>query len=382
MLRVINSVFGHPDETMLLLKDTPKSRVNRIGTMQNIAATIDEITNETPERMSDFLYDYLHARGGNRLQGSNNIERLNATTWAANCYVTSNALIEEKLYAKKSNPDGEMSRFLEFSWTSGNDLSKLESDEIFAPLDSNYGVAGDVYVQFLIRNLATAVDTLERMGRIIDTKAQLTNRERHWSAMVATHLAGGLMARQAEVLAFSDDDFTRIVNWIVGELLERKRKAKVSQGEKASVLGAFLADHFSNTLIINSSANLRPNSPMQAPIREPRGKLCVRYEPDTKKIYVRRSLFRQFCNDRQLSLAEVLNHLHEAKKYIGERRVRLGKGLAVSQPELVLIFRDPDNPFSDTDADTDTGTGIGADTETTSDTRETDPDRMGAVSGR
>ncbi len=382
MLRVINSVFGHPDETMLLLKDTPKSRINRIGTMQNIAATIDEITNETPEKMSDFLYDYLHARGGNRLQGSNNIERLNATTWAANCYVTSNALIEEKLYAKKSNPDGEMSRFLEFSWASGNTLSKLESDAIFAPLDSNYGWAGDVYVQFLIRNLTIAVDTLERMGRIIDMKAQLTNRERHWSAMVATHLSGGLMARQAGVLAFSDDDFTRVVNWIVAELIERKNKAKASEGEKASVLGAFLADHFNDTLIINSSASLRPNGVAEVPIREPRGKLCVRYEPDTQNIYIRRSLFRKFCNDRQLSLAEVLNYLRETKKYVGERRVRLGKGLAFSQPELVLIFRDPGNPFSDVTSDTGTGTGTGTDTAATSDAWETDPDHVGAVSDR
>lgn len=58
--------------------------------------------------------------------------------------------------------------------------------------------------------------------------------------------------------------------------------------------------------------------------------------------------------------------------------MRLGKGLAFSQPELVLIFRDPGNPFSDATSDTGTGT----DTAATSDAWETDPDRVGAVSDR
>lgn len=351
MLKVINSVFGHPEETMLILRDTVKSRINRIGTMQNISATIDEITNEPPERMSDFLYDFLHARGGNRLQGSHNIERLNTTTWAANCYVTSNALIEDKLYSIKRNPDGEMSRFLEFEWTPGNDLSKLESDEIFGPLDKNYGWAGDVYVQFLIRNFSLALDTLERMGQIIDTKAALTNRERHWSAMVATHLTGGLMARQAGLLSFTNEDFTRVVDWIVKQLIARMSKAKSSAQDFSSILGAFLADHVNDALIIRSTATRKLNpTGLDAPIREPRGKLCVRYEPDTQNIYVRRTLFRKYCSDQQVSYAQVLKYMTATKRFLGERKMRLAKGLAFSHPEDVLVFHDPEGNYFGEDA--------------------------------
>lgn len=349
MLKAINSVFGHPEELILIRNDTPKSRINRIGTMQNISPTIDEITNETPEHMSEFLYQYLHGRGGNRLQGSNNIERLNTTTWRSNCYVTANSFIEEKLYTKKRTPDGEMSRFLEFEWCQGNDYTKTESDAIFGLLDSNYGWAGDIYIQYVIRNLRTVQDTLDRMGLIIDTKANLGNRERFWSSLVATHLTGGLMARQAGVLDFTDDDFTRVVDWIVKELIDRcATAAKAVKNSHTTILGSFINDHVNDTLIINSTTT-RKVPGLEAPIREPRQKLHIRFEPDTRMIYVRRSVFRKYCSESQTSYAQTLKHLKAEKKFIGERKMRLGKGMAFSQPEDVLVFDDSDAQlFKDT----------------------------------
>ncbi len=365
MLKAINSVFGHPEELLLLRNDTSKSRLNRIGTMQNISTTIDEITNETPENMSEFLYQFLHGRGGNRLQGSNNIERLNTTTWKSNCYVTSNAFIEEKLHAKKRSPDGEMSRFLEFPWYQGNDYTKAESDAIFGLLDTNYGWAGDLYMQYVIRNLGTVQDTLDRLGQIVDTKAKLGNRERFWSELVATHLTGGLMARQAGVLDFTDDDFARVVDWIVKELSERRENAaKAAANDHTTILGSFINDHVNDTLIINSTATRRMPS-IEAPIREPRNKLHIRYEPDTKMIFVRKGIFRRYCSENQTGYAQVLKRLKKLGTFVGERKMRLGKGMAFSQPEDVLVFDDSDAQlFKDNPVDT-------------THARDTDHDSMG-----
>ena len=338
MLKLVNSIFGHPDELMLIKADTMNARMHRIGTMQNITATIDEITNETPELTSEFLYSYMQARGKIRLQGSINMERTNTTSWEANALVTGNAPIEDKLYYKKRNPDGEMARMLEFHWVRGNDLTKAETDKIFDELQHNYGVAGEPYMQYVIRELPANIKALEDMQQAIDKAAGLTQRERFWSNLAATPMAGGLIARAAGVLDFTDEDFGRVYKWLIDVLIEKRKAVVQVIHEPGTMLGAFLSEHINDTLIINSGVTRKPGTMQESPIREPRGKLYVRHEPDTELLYINKTQFRKFCSDGQVPFAEVLSSLTKAKRYKGEKKLRMGKGFQVTEPEVVLMF--------------------------------------------
>lgn len=339
MLRVVNSIFGHPEDLMLIKSDTMNSRISRIGAMQNITPTIDEITNEPPEVTSDFLYDFLQARGKNRLKHSHNIERINSTTWKTNCLVTANAPIEDKLYVNKRSPDGELARFLDIEYYAGNTLSKTESDEIFNPLKTNYGWAGDVYMQYVIQNLPAIIKLLDKLQKSIDKAAGLTQRERYWSGLAVTPLVGGLVARSAGVLEFTDEDFKRVYDYVVALLIQkRKNQIKVTKSAPELILGSFLSEHINDLLVINSGASRKPGSMAEAPIREPRGRLYIRYEPDTKLIYVSKTKFRAFCTAGQTSYSGVLEAMGKKKTFMGEKKVRMGKGMQLSHPEAALIF--------------------------------------------
>lgn len=339
MLRMINSIFGHPDDLMLIKSDTMNSRISRIGTLQNITPTIDEITNEPPEVTSDFLYDFLQARGKNRMKHSFNVERLNATSWKSNCVVTANSPIEEKLYMKKRAPDGELARCLDIEYRPGNTISKAESDAVFAPLKSNYGWAGDKYMQYVIQHLPKVVQLLEKMQKSIDQAAGLTQRERYWSGLAVTPLVGGLVARSAGVLEFTDEDFKRVYDYVVQLLISKREvQSRSSNAAPELVLGAFCSEHINDMLIINSGVMLKPGAMTEAPIREPRGKLYIRYEPDTKIAYINKTKFRSFCTAGQTSFSGVLDALKKKKVYIGERKIRMGKGMQLSQPEAALLF--------------------------------------------
>jgi len=351
MLRMINSVFGHPEEMMLIKSDTMNSRISRIGTLQNITATIDEITNEPPEVTSDFLYEFLQARGKNRLKHSHNIERINATTWKTNCVVTANSPIEDKLYVKKRSPDGELARCLDIEYQPGNTLSKSESDAVFAPLKSNYGWAGDIYMQYVIRELPGVIKLLDKVQNSVDKAAGLTQRERYWSGLVVTRLVGGLAARSAGVLEFSDEDFKRVYDFAVALLIaKRMAQTKVTKAAPDLVLGSFLSEHINDVLVINSGASRKAGAMAEAPIREPRGKLYIRYEPDTKLIYVSKTQFRAFCTAGQTSYTGVLDAMKKQKTFLGEKKVRMGKGMQLSHPEAALIFtNEGDTLFEDGD---------------------------------
>ena len=137
---------------------------------------------------------------------------------------------------------------------------------------------------------------------------------------------------------FSDSDFERIHNW-TGEMLVNKRKASITSASDPSLmLGAFLSENINNVLIINSGARRNSLVTREAAIREPRGPLVVRYEPDTKELFVNRPKFRKFCTESQVAYEGVLASLNKKGQFLGERKVRMGKGLQFSDPEMALVF--------------------------------------------
>jgi len=167
----------------------------------------------------------------------------------------------------------------------------------------------------------------------------LTQRERYWSGLAVTPLVGGLVARSAGVLEFTDEDFKRIYDYVVALLIaKRMNQVKVTKSAPELVLGSFLSEHINDLLVINSGALRKPGAMAEAPIREPRGKLYIRYEPDTKLIYVSKTKFRAFCTIGQTSYAGVLEAIVKNKTFVGEEKGRMGKGMQLSHPECALIF--------------------------------------------
>jgi hypothetical protein len=338
MLRMINSIFGHPDDLMLIRDDTPNARAQIVGTLQNYTVTLDEITNDTPEALSQFLYNHLHGRGKERQSASANSIRLNTVSWLCNLVTTGNSTLEDKLLSKKRNPDGELARFLEFQYLPGSDVDKAESDTVFDTLKTNYGVAGEQYVQYLIREMDASIKTLSSMQKSIDKAAKLTQRERYWSTIAATTLTGGLLARASGVLDFSDDDFERVFKWIIAVLKAKRQAVTTAPSEPSLMLGAFLSEHINDALIINGGIDRKANMAQEAPIREPRGKLYIRYEPDTKHLYINKRKFREYCTQGQISYASVIAAMTSLGCFVADKKARMGKGTPFSQPEAVLIF--------------------------------------------
>ena len=110
------------------------------------------------------------------------------------------------------------------------------------------------------------------------------------------------------------------------------------------MLGAFLSEHVNDMLVIQGGAS---RGVQEAPIREPRGKLYVRYEPDTKMLFINKTKFREYCIKSQVSYANVLTHMEKQGVFLEEKKVRMGRGLAVSQPDMALIFTNQNDVLFD-----------------------------------
>jgi hypothetical protein len=337
VLKMCNSVWGHPEELMLQWKDTMNSMINRLGVMNNLPVTIDEITKLSGDQFSDLAYSISQGRGKNRLKQHENVERINNIKWGTIGLASSNASFYDKLASLKATPDGEYMRLLEYRIDLTGNLSKEEADAIFNRLYDNYGHAGIEYAKHLVADLETVLDTVMQVQQRLDKEIGLTNRERFWSAIIACNIAGALIAKDLGIINF---DIKRVYKWIVDEVKIMRNEIKAPAASlTASAINEFLNEHRAAILVINNEADARSGME-QLPMVEPKfNNLYIRMEPDTKKMFVNAKQLRAYCSEQQITLKDTLKALEEDKAYLGLVKKRLAKGTKIpSGPVDTYVF--------------------------------------------
>jgi hypothetical protein len=334
---------------MLQWKDTMNSMVHRLGIMNNLPVTIDEITKLSGDHFSDLAYGISQGRGKNRMQQHSNSERINLTKWATMALASSNASFQDKLAALKATPDGEFMRLFEYRIEMTDKISKEDADVIFNKLYSNYGHAGQEYIKYLVGNLEDAINTVLQVQQKIDAAIGLTNRERFWSAVVACNIAGALMAKDLGIIP--DFDIGRVYRWAINEVKAMRADIKApTANSQASVIGEFMNENRASTLVINAKVDGRTGME-QLPIVEPKfNDLFVRIEPDDKLLYINAKQLRGYCSKNQITLKEILKDLESNAIYLGLVKKRLSKGTKIpSSPVDAYKFDLSKGHFLDTD---------------------------------
>jgi hypothetical protein len=342
-LYMCNSVYGEPQKLASIWKDTINSKMHRLGVLNNLPNTIDEITNTTPQEFSDLSYSISQGRGKNRMKASTNEMRLNNTTWQGITLASSNASFYEKLGAAKNSPDGESMRLLEYAIKPTEIIGVAEGKQMFDhQLLENFGHAGEIYAQWLVNNLEDAQALLAKVQARIDKAVQFTSRERFWSAVAACNITGGLISRS---LGLHDYDMAAVYEWLLKMLGEMREDIKPPQSNPAILLGEFINSHMNNALVVNGEMDARSN--MEAmPLWEPRGELLIRYEPDNKHLYVAAKQFKDFCVKQQVNYKTMLKELQDANVFVEGMNKRMSKGMKVVSPAVrVLKFDASSNEF-------------------------------------
>lgn len=346
-LFMANSVIGDPARLCTIWKDTKAAKFLRMGIMNNFANTIDEITNTPPAEFSDLIYGASQGRGADRSKASSNELRLNTTTWQSITLCSSNASFYEKLAALKNSPDGEMMRLIEYRIEPSSIIDPVVAKHMFDhQLRENYGHAGDVYAEWLINNLEEAKSTLQAIQAKIDKELKLTSRERFWSAVLACNITGGLIAKN---LGLIDYDMKAIYGWATKMILGMREEVKPPVEDVASIIGDYINRHMQNILVVNDEGDRRAKM-APVPLLEPRGELLIRYEPDTKKLFIVAGPFKKYCVEHQINYKHVLEQLKKKGIFIDTMNKRMSKGMRIVSPGVhSLVFDCSINDFINMD---------------------------------
>lgn len=337
VLKMANSVIGHPEELMSQWKDTYNHKIHRLGVLNNFAYTCDEITKMTGDEFSDISYSVSQGHNKGRMMSQENAERPNKTTWATISLCSSNASFYDKLRALKKTPDGEMMRVVEYTVERTGNLSKSEADDIFSLMYEHYGHAGPIYAQYLLQNKEAVIKTLHSVRKYIDDMVGFESRERFHSAVAACNITGGMIAKSIGLI---DYDMERILQWTIGMLRNLKLTLVAPGQDNKAIVGEFINENWYKVLVINDQADNRTGLE-QLPILEPRQELAIRIEPDTKRTYVSAKVFRAYCAKQQVSVQQMLDTLKAAGAYEGTMKKRMSKGTKIPSPPVeAFVFNE------------------------------------------
>lgn len=345
VLNMINSVYGHPKELRLKQDDTANGRLQWVGILNNLPATMDELTNMGPGDYSDFLYALSNGKGKERMQAGTNELRENNTTWQSITVATSNASFAEKLSIIKKNPEGELMRLIEYPINKVDAINTLQAKQMFdRDLLHNYGHAGPVYIRYLLENAEFIQRRCDNLQLKIDQELQLEPKERFWSATVAANIAGGLTARDAKLI---DWNIKRIYNYACGLVDDLRKNGVTPVDDARQTVADYLYRNIQNILVVNGEVDRRTNL-QSAPKREPKGELLVRIEPDTKRMFIIAKSFKEHCVKFQISYQDTVSKLEKEGRIIDKRGVRLSKGTTISGDNIhCLWFKIDDDDFID-----------------------------------
>jgi hypothetical protein len=337
ILHMCNSVWGSPDEMCGVQDDTMNAKVMRLGVFNNLPYVVDEITNMEAKDFSNLVYNITQGRGKDRVKASANELRKNLTTWQTIALCSSNSSFYEKLTGGfKKNPDGEMMRLLEYKIDYTKSLDPEIAKQMFDhQLLQNYGHAGLIYAKWLICNLEEAKNAVKSTQLKIDRELKLSQRERFWSAVLAANIAGGLIAKQLKII---DWDMRAIYRWSLAMVNDLRKEVKPVNNSSTEILGDYLLRHINNTVVVNGTLDKRSMS--ELPILTPKGELYVRYEPDTKKLFVAAKHFKNDCVRQQINYKETLRDLENKGIYLGADTKRLSTGMAISITGVHSLFFD------------------------------------------
>jgi hypothetical protein len=75
-------------------------------------------------------------------------------------------------------------------------------------------------------------------------------------------------------------------------------------------------------------------------VLEPRGELLIRYEPDTKRMYLAAKAFKNDCVQYQINYRDTVEMLDKSGFLIKTEVKRLSKGMKVASPGVQTLVLD------------------------------------------
>jgi len=222
-LRMAASVWGHPNRYRVNAATSDVAMLQRAGLLNSEPLISDEITTKNREKLEwfpTFCFSYSEGGGKDRMEGGANKERINTSFWKGLCLMASNTIVLDYMTGtRKHSSEGELRRMLEYNprmklrWTDA-ELALIKT------YDDNYGVAGPLFIQWVLQNRETVKRVLAEVSARLKKEFNIVDDERFWLAGCTANVAAAILL---------GDNYAGIINLPVEGIIRSLKKMVTEQ---------------------------------------------------------------------------------------------------------------------------------------------------------
>lgn len=331
------SAWAHPTRYVMHERDTQNSKMFRAEVMKNLPLFLDEMTNIEPKDASDLLYQMPAGMQRSRMTQGNNAERFRGEPWQLICVSTGNTSLIDRISVYKDAPKAELQRVLEVNPTKFIFGTKEETDAFSEELTRNYGHAGILFVQHVIRNRDSVKAMLKKVQNEIDKHANLEAENRFWSVQAACAVTSLMICKKIGLL---DYDINNFAKWVVSSMKMAKGMDVVMSDDCLELVSEYIYEHYDKFLRLSSRDTGEGNEELHhvaIPLATPKQQLVGRHETDVNKWYLLPKPLKHWCLKKHISYNWLLMELKRSPARAHTIKFRMGRGTKVNLPPVNAI---------------------------------------------
>jgi len=312
-LKMLTSIYGEPDFNLITARDTENAMMMKIASRCDLPITFDEITNIEDHSLSDLVYALTQGKDKDRMNSNTNDLRDSIGRWRQVMFTSSNSSLDDKLGAVNI---AERMRLLEMSVQGLNDNPPINPDEaaeIMRIVEHNYGLAGMLWMDYLVANQEMAFNMSRKMITEVSHHVGRANDKRFWIAFIALSLTAAKLTYDLGLHSF---DLKPLKDYAFSILSSSHEKI---MGDKTNVfekVDEYLNEHLDSTLVTQRRETEKGIGEVH---REPRKEVYAFIDnittgnPGEKitHVYINRSKMRSYLTTKREDMGELIRQLIE-----------------------------------------------------------------------
>lgn len=254
-LDVASAVWGDPLRYKLSKETSKTTTENRVGLLNSLPLTMDEITIKARGNdawFPDFLLSFTEGKGKERMKASVTEERINTSTWSTIALVSSNTQCADLLLTRPHAAEGEIRRLLEIHMDQRQDFNPVET-EILQSLADNHGVLGYKIAQMLVDQDPERLSSRVRdMVKRTADELKADGSERFWMAGIGCAMLMGSLLRSLGIPLPMKE-----IHEVYKQTVEKLR-AKIGANVRTSedVLNAYLEEFSGGFVVVDHASDI------------------------------------------------------------------------------------------------------------------------------
>jgi hypothetical protein len=318
-LLVVASIWGQWDGMRLINRESQIAKMLTLAAMGNLPVIHDELVLRDPDMIKEFVHAFSDGRDKTRASNVGQL-RHQLAHWQTILMSAANTSLVDVL-STVDKKQAAAWRVIEFQTQLPKDAPYFDNPEFRRAIFANAGHAGQAFLRWLLvpKNLELTKNTVNQIMTQLWKKTGWQSEARFWIRTLACAATAGWIISQLKIIEFNPD---RIMSWVLDNMMDPHEV--VPSDWSVSAVGEFLMENVECAMTF-----ARPWSygVEQMPLRELRGKLWIRYETESHRVFILQSALRNWLIKKQLSYTALVNDLNKQGAVINKkRRVTLSAG--------------------------------------------------------